>query len=34
MTEICKYKLLSPDSAGKDKDLIEGKNSEDGLRRI
>lgn len=34
MTEICKYKLLSPDSAGQNKDLVDGKNSEEGLRRI
>ena len=31
---VCKYKLLSPDSAGENKDLIEGKDSEEGLRRI
>ena len=30
----CKYKLLSPDSAAKTKDLLDGKNQEDGLRRI
>ena len=34
MTDICKYKLLSPDSAGESDDLIAAKNSEDGLRRI
>ena len=34
MTSLCKYKLLSPDSAGESKDLIAGKNPEDGLRRI
>ncbi|WP_169546458.1 SIR2 family protein [Sneathiella aquimaris] len=34
MTGICKYKLLSPDSASASEDLIAGKNSEDGLRRI
>lgn len=34
MTDICKYKLLSPDSAGASEDLVAGKNSEDGLRRI
>lgn len=30
----CRYKLLSPDSAGESADLLAGKNSEDGLRRI
>jgi SIR2-like protein len=34
MTEVSKYKLLSPDSAGQNKDLIDGKNSEEGMRRI
>ena len=30
----CKYQLLSPDSAGESKDLVAGKNAEEGLRRI
>ncbi len=34
MTDICKYKLLSPDSAGGGRDLLDGKSREDGLRRI
>jgi len=31
---ICKYKLLSPDSAGDSADLVSGKTPEEGLRRI
>ncbi len=34
MTELCKYKLLSPVSAGEGDDLLAGKSSEDGLRRV
>ena len=34
MADLCKYKLLSPDSAESGKDLVAGKNAEDGLRRI
>ena len=34
MTDICKYKLLSPESVDDSNDLIAGKNSEEGLRRI
>ena len=34
MADVSKYKLLSPDSAGDNADLVAGKNSEDGLRRI
>ena len=34
MTEICKYKLLSPSSAGENADLVSGKTAEEGLRRI
>lgn len=34
MTDICKYKLLSPDSAGVSTDLVAGKTAEEGLRRI
>ena len=34
MTEICKYKLLSPDSAGGNADLVSEKTPEEGLRRI
>ena len=34
MPEVCKYKLLSPDSAGGSADLVAGKNAEEGLRRI
>ena len=34
MSNLCSYQLLSPDSAGKNKDLVNGKSEEDGLRRI
>ncbi|SCD24000.1 ATP-binding protein [Brucella inopinata] len=34
MTELCKYKLLSPVSAGEGDDLLAGKSPEDGLRRV
>ncbi len=34
MTLVSKYKLLSPDSTGQNKDRIDGGNLEDGLRRI
>lgn len=34
MTETCRRKLLSPDYAGESNDLLAGKNSGDGLRRI
>lgn len=34
MSEICGYKLLSPDATGEGSDLVSGKNAEDGLRRI
>ena len=34
MTDICKYELLSPESVDDSNDLIAGKNSEEGLRRI
>ena len=34
MTELCKYKLLSPVSAGEGDDLLADKSPEDGLRRV
>ena len=34
MTDVSKYKLLSPDSAGVSADLVAGKNAEEGIRRI
>lgn len=34
MSDICKYQLLAPVSAGEEPDLLAGKNSEDGLRRM
>lgn len=34
MAELCKYKLLSPVSAGEGDDLLVGKSPEDGLRRV
>ena len=34
MTDLCKYKLLSPDASGTHKDLVDGKGLEDGLLRI
>ena len=34
MTDLCHYKLLSPDSMSGSQDLLEGKNQEDGLRRV
>jgi SIR2-like domain len=34
VTDTCKYRLLSPVSAGEHEDLIDGKSQEDGLRRI
>lgn len=34
MTEICKYQLLAPVSASEGSDLLAGKSSEDGRRRI
>lgn len=33
MTDVCKYQLLSPVSAGESADLLAGKTPEDGLRR-
>lgn len=34
MTDVCKYSLLSPVSAGESEDLLAGKKPEDGVRRI
>jgi hypothetical protein len=34
LTNICKFKLLSPSSAGESEDLVDGKTPEDGQRRI
>lgn len=34
MTELCKYKLLSPVSAGESEDLLANKSPSDGLRRM
>lgn len=34
MTELCRYKLLSPLSAGESEDLLVGKSPADGMRRV
>ena len=34
MTELCRYRLLSPVSAGESEDLLAGKSPADGLRRM
>ena len=34
MSDLCKYQLISPVAAGEGEDLLVGKTSEDGLRRI
>lgn len=34
MTDLCRYRLISPVSAGESDDLLSGKSQEDGIRRI
>ena len=34
MAGVCKYRLISPVSAGESEDLLEGKPQGDGLRRV
>ena len=34
MSEVCKYKLLSPVAAGENQDLVSAKNVDEGMRRM